>query len=151
MHPQSTSPSDLIQCACGCGTEIDSIRSDGKPRRYVNGHNVRGLLRSAETRAKMSAAWARNPGRRSGNWRGGRFIDKKGYVLRWSPQHCRQRSGYVFEHILVYESAHGPVPRGYVVHHHNGEKQDNRVENLEMMTNAEHTLLHHLKRATSPH
>lgn len=31
----------LVLCACGCGKEVSSLRSDGKPRLYAWGHNPR--------------------------------------------------------------------------------------------------------------
>jgi hypothetical protein len=31
----------LILCACGCGTEVPTLRKDGKPRMYAHGHNPR--------------------------------------------------------------------------------------------------------------
>lgn len=30
----------LINCACGCGTQFRKFDGDGRPRRYVTGHNV---------------------------------------------------------------------------------------------------------------
>ena len=41
-------------------------------------------------------------------------------------------------HRLIYEEAHGKVPRGHEVHHKNGNKTDNRLENLEMLSSVEH-------------
>ncbi|WP_373023367.1 HNH endonuclease [Sulfuricurvum sp.] len=35
--------------------------------------------------------------------------------------------------------------KGEVVHHINKNKLDNRTENLQVMTNSEHTKFHHLK------
>jgi hypothetical protein len=29
----------LILCACGCGTRVPPVRTDGKPRRFADGHN----------------------------------------------------------------------------------------------------------------
>lgn len=47
------------------------------------------------------------------------------------------------EHRMVWETANGPIPDGYVIHHKNGDKLDNRLENLEMMTRAQHRKHHH--------
>lgn len=49
------------------------------------------------------------------------------------------------EHRAVWEAAHGPIPTGYLVHHKNGDKHDNRLANLELMTPAEHSRHHNDK------
>lgn len=38
----------------------------------------------------------------------------------------------ILQHRLVWEQAHGPLPSGATVHHRNGDKLDNRLENLEL-------------------
>jgi hypothetical protein len=45
-------------------------------------------------------------------------------------------------HRAVWESANGPVPEGYVIHHIDGNKGNNALENLEMVTKYEHTRIH---------
>lgn len=43
-------------------------------------------------------------------------------------------------HVLVAESFIGEIPKGYQVHHKNRNKQDNRVENLEILHPCKHSL-----------
>ena len=69
----------------------------------------------------------------------------RGYTLIFQPDHHRADSrGYVLEHILVFERETGiSVPDGCCIHHLNGIKDDNRIENLCMMTHGAHTVMHH--------
>ena len=53
-------------------------------------------------------------------------------------------------HRVIWELANGPIPDGHVVHHRNGDIMDNQIENLELMTRAEHNRHHHLGRSHSP-
>ena len=65
---------------------------------------------------------------------GGRQVDRDGYVLVLKPSHPHARaSGYVLEHRLVMEEHLGRtlLPEE-VVHHKNGQKDDNRLENLQL-------------------
>ncbi len=84
-------------------------------------------------------------GDRGGNWRGGRQIDKDGYVLV-SGQYThprRDRHDCVREHVLVLEKKLGRFLVGDEVgHHKNGIKDDNSPDNLELSTNVEHSRHH---------
>ena len=85
-------------------------------------------------------------------WKGGRRITSLrhrgdgGYVRLLMPDHPRAIEGYVREHVVIYEDAYGPVPDGMVIHHRNGIRHDNRLENLEMMTRAGHLRWHRARR-----
>jgi len=70
---------------------------------------------------------------------GGRRIEE-GYVLIYKPDHHRaNRHRYVWEHILVWEETSGRLlPDGWIVHHINGCKNDNRPQNLMAMPRKSH-------------
>ena len=51
----------------------------------------------------------------------------------------------VNSHTYIWEQAHGPVPDGYVIHHRDGNKRNNRLANLEAITHAEHARHHNDK------
>ena len=57
---------------------------------------------------------------------------ENGYVRIYKPEHPRaNRRGRVLEHIVVWEETHHqPLPQGWIVHHLNGIRSDNRPENL---------------------
>lgn len=77
-------------------------------------------------------------------WKGGRTHDA-GYVLLRAIGHPRARKNghYVFEHTLVMEKHLGRyLHRSEIIHHKNGIRDDNRIENLELMTRKEHGLYH---------
>jgi hypothetical protein len=66
------------------------------------------------------------------------YVTKFGYRRIWRPGTRR----LVMEHVLVWERHHGPVPPGLELHHVNGDKLDNRVENLRPVTRLEHKRIH---------
>lgn len=90
-------------------------------------------------------------GDKSSNWKGGISKSSKGYRLILKPNHHRADSkGYVLEHILIFEEKTGlQVPDNCCIHHLNGDKTDNRIENLSMMLTSAHTSFHNAQRKLS--
>lgn len=76
------------------------------------------------------------------------YIDSKGYIVERIHGHPEADTrGRVLQHRKLYSDAHG-IPPGYIVHHKNGNKQDNRLENLEALprdVHADHHGVEHLK------
>lgn len=79
----------------------------------------------------------------STNWKGGRIVDKYGYAHLKMSEHPRATTnGYVREHLVVWETHTGKsVPNGWHIHHINGNKSDNRIENLLALPSREHGLI----------
>lgn len=77
-------------------------------------------------------------GEKHWSWKGGRSLDPTGYVrVRMEDDHpfveMRLAHGYVQEHRLVMAEHLGrPLRTNETVHHKNGVRDDNRVENLEL-------------------
>ena len=52
---------------------------------------------------------------------------------------CTDRKGTHLLHRYVWESERGKIPQGYDIHHLDGDKTNNIVDNLECLPKAEHT------------
>ena len=81
---------------------------------------------------------SRGKGKDCHNWKGGKHLDAGGYVRITVGVGER-----VHEHRLVMEKHVGrQLKRSENVHHINGDKTDNRFENLQLMSIEEHSKLH---------
>ena len=73
-----------------------------------------------------------------------RKIDKNiGYVRVYAPMHPEANTwGYVYEHRIIAEQMiRRRLKKDEIVHHKNGKRWDNRIENLEVMDKVEHAKL----------
>jgi hypothetical protein len=101
-----------------------------------------GTKRSDETKEKIRVTKLRD---KNPNWNGGKKT-LRGYVYILKPEHPLNNAGYVLEHRLVMEDAIGRyLTKEEVVHHINGIRNDNRIENLMLFENDGKHKAHHLK------
>ena len=110
-------------CDCGCKCLVRIFDKSGRFVRYLRGHNVRGELKTND----------------------------KEYIVIYKPhyKYSLKLTCYVREHryiMYIYLSILNGKPtyiEGLEVHHKNGNKKDNRIENLELMTKGQHSTLTH--------
>ena len=91
---------------------------------------------------------------------------RKRKMTKWGPAHTvahsylwgkarwqvfvRKTGEMRYEHTLVWEEHNRrKLPRGYVIHHRNGDPLDNRIRNLQAMPMAKHNSLHKLRNMRS--
>lgn len=79
-------------------------------------------------------------------WNNGRIISSHGYVrIRVGRCHpLADPNGYAYEHLAVWvRNGNQPPESDEVLHHINGDKRDNRIENLRVEKRSAHSIGHH--------
>jgi DNA-binding XRE family transcriptional regulator len=121
-------------CKCGCGEKIPekTIKRYKQPHYkrsfkeigFITGHQFRGF--------------------RQRGWKGGRIVTSQGYIEIREPNHPHaSQRGYVKEHRLVMEQhIKRYLEHTEVVHHINRIRDDNRLENLIILTHSDHNAIH---------
>ena len=81
-------------------------------------------------------------------WEIKNIVSKGDYNYALVPDHPNSTDkNYVLEHRVIMENEIGRILDTFeIVHHVNGDKKDNRIENLQVMSRAEHARMHGLER-----
>lgn len=111
-----------------CAVRATSRRNKGRRNKHVAARN------------------SRQGGSKHPNWKGGRYVAHDGYVMVSVVQGRTSKSGwsnYRKEHIVVIEEHLGrELTRKEVVHHVDGDKQNNALSNLWVSSQSEHRKAH---------
>lgn len=94
-------------------------------------------LRLAISKGRRKRIYCRHKSKEPSN---GKYTDANGYVhIKKSDYHRVDSYGYILEHIYIWEIVHQKhLPKGFVIHHLNGIRNDNRPENLVAMSRERH-------------
>lgn len=126
----------MADCECGCGSSVEGL-TRGRPRRFVSGHNLRGLDKTDAHRTAIAEGQRRA-------WRtkrqrlavGSQRSTSDGYIV---VKVHEGKGPWRAEHLLVMEAEIGrPLRPEEVVHHINGNRADNTVENLYLCRDRSH-------------
>lgn len=123
-------------CKCGCEQIVSGSTRNG-PRRFISGHNLRNLKRTKAHRDAISAsqklAWKTNRQRLP---IGTKRVNAQGYVV---VKVLAGKGPWKLEHAIVAEIKIGrQLKAGEIVHHINGDRSDNRPDNLFVCRNRSH-------------
>ena len=102
----------------------------------VNRRVIARRLRAAGVKVRMGT-----PGNRNRKKPEGPLFFDHGYLATHDRNHKNVRV-----HRACWEARRGAIPNGWVVHHDDGDKRNNNIENLECMSWAAHSRLHMLER-----
>lgn len=126
-------------CECGCGEPAPIAKKTRTKIGHKKGQPIRFILGHHSMKGKNNACW-----------KGGVVKKHDGRILVYNPNYYGpNKSKYVQRSILIAEKVFGkPLPPGTVVHHADGNKANDKNNNLVICQDqGYHLFLHKRKRA----
>ena len=124
-------------------TEIGRLKALEARRRYRAREHVKRFGPDAGDMRGKHGHQAR--GMQSGKWNREKIVSSYGYTkIRVGQDHpLADPNGYAYEHLLVWISSGRRAPDvTELLHHKNGNRRNNRLDNLELMTRSAHCSYH---------
>lgn len=146
--PFIPTPCSVTGCAANaakrgmCDTHYHRMRSWGDPTIVLKVKAYRGTRCSADGCSRVATvrgmcSMHRRRVTRRGDVSRGR--SRVGYINRGGYRVIPMGGPKILEHRWIWQQRHGPIPKDYVIHHKNGNKLDNRLENLDLMSRPTHS------------
>ena len=112
----------LGKCRCNCGNDLKSLRSSHRVLQYYLPYHYSVLKKN-----------------------NGITIGRKGYIVRYCKDYeLANKKGFRRENRYKYEIYYKCCLLSWIdIHHINGDKTDNRIENLQPIPHGKHTVLTH--------
>jgi hypothetical protein len=134
LHKSAEYLASLDACRLRRGDHV------GASSRFSRGHVPanKGLRRPGWSPGRMAETQFK-PGVRPHTWRpiGSTRFTKDGYLQRKVSDTGYPPRDWVGEHILLWEKAHGPIPKGHALTFKDRNKGNIRLDNLELITRRE--------------
>lgn len=159
----------MIKCACGCGREFPELDNRNRPRKFISGHNGKLRLLDPAKRETIICKWCGKSfeslkvwhrsfcslacksryigkgfrGNQSSKFKNGYYIGKNGYIYETVFNHpLSDVRGRLLQHRRIVFDYLGYLPQDCIIHHLNGDKLDNRLENLAIWFQGDHLKEH---------
>lgn len=141
---------EFIYCECKCGKTRPLKDNNYKKYKFIRGHQRRNISLSKEIKEKIgNNRKGKCIGEKHWNYKGGK-IKQNGYSMIFKPEHpFADHHDYIREHRLIYEEHHKCCLLSYaVIHHIDGDKLNNNINNLLAFSNHSNHMKHHNSSST---